>query len=489
MVKAQSKEQPLEQLTDGKLEEIEKLKKNLKKVSKLNKSLATVIKREGETIGASDYKQTRLTSGKNPFSGNVNNRNTGGLSTTGVGNAALGHSPRKQISVPKGDPRIATLNRQGKNVTEPKTSLATHAKQPYEQAPKYQRVPVKESTDNPSATGIQHKNTEDEKTDERGKESGSSVHNLKESDKKGEKKEDKDITTGDDVKNTFFRKLLGRKGKKYHAAGRTAINRNPADNNKETFQDAKEENYQQHPREGTREGYTGSQDALGQRQRPVGQRHETKETDEERVTHPPKKEDKPSEQKVEQEEKDDPVKDKLSEIQSNYDKELKRIQRKYKLTPNFKIRKPRTTKPKTNAKPQSKPQSNSQSKPQSNSQSKPQSNDLQQLKDKLIQDKLAKLKQSGKGKIDLEKLKRDLLRRGLKGSSKWYKSKPKKKSLIKAMIKFFEKDASGYGDLGVANVYPHTTYNDKTYVGKPVKRSKRRIKDSETYILSRQNKR
>ena len=57
------------------------------------------------------------------------------------------------------------------------------------------------------------------------------------------------------------------------------------------------------------------------------------------------------------------------------------------------------------------------------------------------------------------------------------------------MADFLEKDASGYGDLGVANVYPHTTYNDKTYVGKPVKRSKRRIKDSETYILSRQNKR
>ena len=49
---SQSKEQPLDKLTGGKLEEIEKLKKKLDKVSELNKSLVKVTKRQGEGIGS-----------------------------------------------------------------------------------------------------------------------------------------------------------------------------------------------------------------------------------------------------------------------------------------------------------------------------------------------------------------------------------------------------------------------------------------------------
>jgi hypothetical protein len=67
---------------------------------------------------------------------------------------------------------------------------------------------------------------------------------------------------------------------------------------------------------------------------------------------------------------------------------------------------------------------------------------------------------------------------------------PKDLALKKALDILYklEKDASGYGDLGIANVYPLESYNEPSLIGEPVGEIESPSNISETYIVSRENK-
>jgi hypothetical protein len=129
---AQSKEQPLDDLTDGKLEEIEKLKKKLNKVSELNKSLVTVSKKRFRSTGS-------------PLSGGGKNTEDSRLLSTGAGTGWKGFSekPKVRSALPKGTEK------------KPAETFAVSSKQPYGgKAPLSRTVSTGVKRDDPDTQGV-----------------------------------------------------------------------------------------------------------------------------------------------------------------------------------------------------------------------------------------------------------------------------------------------------------------------------------------------
>lgn len=428
---AQSKEQPLDKLTDGKLEEIEKLKKKLNKVNKLNKSLVKITKR----------KYQRSTGVGGPFSNigrETKPQEDPRLRTTGAGTGWRGFTEKPEVkqTLPRGHEK------------KPATTFAVHRRQEHgAKAPLSKLVPTGVKTDDPTATSQGGGSTSPinlPTKDPRGKDSASPTHGTPAkqgkittatADKKSKRQRGKD----------FLKRLVGR-GKKDEklAQGQTPRPTSSTVSNQSKRQ-ASQQNYQQ----STTQDKT-SQTATAEAGIPVN---------------PPKKEKKETKQESD--------KDALKRLAREHEEAKKKREEIFEGKG-----KKETPKKETKDKPKKE---------------KPKGKKSQKKKITEFLDIMGKKegKKEGKRKVSQRKEIDDMLKRMMDKptqASIWRKRGRKNAAIIKAMADFLEKDASGYGDLGVANVYPMDSYDEPSLIGKPVGEIKTPINDSETYILNGQNK-
>ena len=447
MVKAQSKEQPLEKLTDGKLEEIEKLKNKLNKVNKLNKSLVKIAKGKYQ-------RSTGVGSPLSNIGSKVKPQEDSRLRTTGAGNfRGFKEEPKVKPTLPIGHEK------------KPATTFATHRKQEYgKKAPLSKLVETKVHTDDPTPLGQGTKHRDNTKSpvnlpggkDPRGKDSASPTHGTP-------AKQGKITTAKPDKKSKrqrakdFLKRLVGRgkKKEKPQAKGVAPRPTSSTASNQSTRQ-ASQQNYQQ----STTQDKT-SQTATAEAGVPVN---------------PPKKDKKETKQESD--------KDTLKRLSREHDEAKKKREE------IFEGKGKKTETPKEEPKKEKK---GKKGKGKKSTRKK----DIEDFLGSRYSGSDGSFVESGKtttGKksqipqirstFDImntpthaSKINRKNLRRG-----------KKKSAIIKAMADFLEKDASGYGDLGVANVYPMDSYNEPSLIGKPVGKIETPINDSETYILNGQNK-
>jgi len=474
---SQSKEQPLEQLTDGKLEEIEKLKKKLKTVSKLNKSLATVIKREGEKIGATDSKQRRSSRVGNPMSGRSQHirQDDSRLRTTGAGTGWRGFTEKPEVkpTLPIGHEKKRA------------TTFATHRKQPYgEKAPLSKLVPTNVKTDDPTPLGQGTEYRDNTKSpvnlpggkDPRGKDSASPTHGTPakqgkittaKQDKKSKRRKAKD----------FLNRLIGRGKKDKKLAQGQGPRPGSSTASNQSSRQASQQNYQQSTtQDKTSQSATAD---MGQKQE-QGKKQDKKQTADFTADDKGNVWDNKKESKTKKEEKKD--EDPLTKLMREHKEAKKKREEIFE--------------GKKNETPKEEPKKEKKGKKGKGKKST-RKKDIEDFLGSRYSGSDGSFVESGKtttGKksqipqirsafnimntpTHASKINRKNLRRG-----------KKKSAIIKAMADFLEKDASGYGDLGVANVYPMDSYNEPSLIGKPVGEIKTPINDSETYILNGQNK-
>jgi hypothetical protein len=430
---SQSKEQPLEQLTDGKLEEIEKLKKKLKTVSKLNKSLVKVTK----------AKYQRSTGVGGPFSGRKQEDSR--LRTTGAGTGWRGFTEKPEVkqTLPIGYEK------------KPATTFAVHRRQEHGgKAPLSKLVPTNVKTDDPTPLGQGTKHRDNSKSpvnlpggdDTRGKDSASSVRNnasnqnritTAKPDKKSKRQRAKD----------FLKRLVGR-GKKKEKPQAKGVAPTPTSSTatNQSAQQASQLNYQRNTG-----GDETSQTATAEAGVPVN---------------PPKKDKKETQQ-----ESDKETLDRLTTEHNEAKKKRENI---------FEGKKETKKEPKKEPKKEKKGKGKGKKGKGKKSQKKPITETLDSMSKKESKKKVSQKK-------EINSMLSQMMNKPTQ-ASKWRKRGNKNAAIIKAMADFLEKDASGYGDLGVANVYPMDSYNEPSLIGKPVGKIETPINDSETYILNGQNK-
>ena len=467
MVKAQSKEQPLEKLTNGKLEEIEKLKKNLKKVSKLNKSLVKITKeRYQRSTGVGDPLSN--------IGSKVKPQEDPRLRTTGAGNfRGFKEKPEVKPTLPIGH---------GK---KPATTFAVHNRQPYgEKAPLSKLVETKVHTDDPTPLGQGTKHRDNTKSpvnlsggkDPRGKDSASPTHGTPakqgkittaKQDKKSKRRKAKD----------FLNRLIGRGKKDKKLAQGQGPRPGSSTASNQSSRQASQQNYQQSTtQDKTSQSATAD---MGQKQE-QGKKQDKKQTADFTADDKGNVWDNKKESKTKKEEKKD--EDPLTKLMREHKEAKKKREEIFE--------------GKKNETPKEEPKKEKKGKKGKGKKST-RKKDIEDFLGSKYSGSDGSFVESGKtttGKksqipqirsafnimntpTHASKINRKNLRRG-----------KKKSAIIKAMADFLEKDASGYGDLGVANVYPMDSYNEPSLIGKPVGEIKTPINDSETYILNGQNK-
>mgnify|MGYP003644550182 CR=1 FL=1 len=510
---AQSKEQPLEDLTDGKLEEIEKLKKKLDKVAKLNKSLVKISK---------ERRWNRSTG--SPLSGGSSGSEDPRLLNTGAGTGWKGFTekPKVREAVPKGTEK------------KPAETFAVSNKQPYGgKAPLSRTVSTGVKTDEPTTGGV--------------KDSAAPITNTSsKQNKKENKKESKS--------RKFLNRLLGREEKKDKPltsstsptptsteTSRTqsgAIPK-PDDNTSQTATASTSQIKEEKPKKKKKEVSIG--DALKKLKR----EHEASKKKREALTSG-KKVEKPKGKKgkktVSTEEftsdfsRGSPKMDEVSDREVDTSKFVNELANKPSVQSGFNRRNRRRKKkslikameeflekdaltnrwtetimgkPSHNAMVDSQRFTRQQTgarydQRNDNKRSAPNSKwdklgDVGEIKYQEIMDnegnptgKYAKNHHGGGQR-------KNPLAHGNKERQRNAASKipvptagsaPKDLKLKKAldMLYRLEKDGSGYGDLNVANVYPMESYNEPSLIGKPVGEIQSPSNISETYIVSRESK-
>jgi|14BtaG_2_1085337.scaffolds.fasta_scaffold00680_10 hypothetical protein len=392
---AQSKEQPLEDLTDGKLEEIEKLKKKLNKVAKLNKSLVKISK---------ERRWNRSTG--SPLSGGAKNEEDSRLLSTGAGTGWKGFTekPKVRAALPKGTEK------------KPAETFAVSNKQPYGgKSPLSRTVSTGVKTDEPTTGGV--------------KDSAAPITNTSsKQNKKENKKESKS--------RKFLNRLLGRGEKEKPLTNSKA----PTPTSTET-----------------------SRTQSGAIPKPDDKTSQTATASTSQIKEEPKKKKK--------EKKQESNADALERLKREHEASKKKREA---LSSGKKVEKPKGKKGKKGKKTVSTSDFTSEF-----SRGAPRQDEVDRKREQQIERGREQMVSTGNFS---ESYASGVNRRN---------TRRKKKSLIKAMEEFLyklEKDASGYGDLGVANVYPMESYNEPSLIGKPVGEIQSPSNISETYIVSRESK-
>jgi len=457
-----TKPKPLEEFTD--LEEVKKLKKNLKKVSKLNKSLIDVTK-----------KQQRSTGVGNPMSGRsrYTRQEDPRLRTTGAGTGWRGFTEKPEVkqTLPIGYEK------------KPATTFAAHRRQEHGgKAPLSKLVPTNVKTDDPTPLGQGTKHRDNSKSpvnlpggdDTRGKDSASATHGTPAkqgkittatADKKSKRQRAKD----------FLKRLVGRGKKDKKLAQGQGPRPGSSTASNQSARQASQQNYQQSTtQDKTSQSATAD---MGQKQEQGKKQTADFTADDKGNVRNNKKE---SKAKKEEKKDEDPLTKLMREHQEAKKKREEIFEGKGK----------KTEAPKEEPKKEKKGKGKSKK-----------GKGKKGISKKDIEDFLGRYSgsdgsfvESGKtttGKKTQKKEISNMLNEMMNKktmASKWRKRGNKNAAIIKAMADFLEKDASGYGDLGVANVYPMDSYNEPSLIGKPVGKIETPINDSETYILNGQNK-
>ena len=383
---SQSKEQPLDDLTDGKLEEIEKLKKKLNKVEELNKSLVTVSKKRFRSTG-------------NPFSGRGKKTEDSRLLSTGAGTGWRGFTekPKVRETLPQGTEK------------KPAETFAVSNKQPYGgKAPLSRTISTGVKRDDPDTQGV--------------KDSAAPIQNTSTGQTKPEESKSKESKA-----KKFLNRLLGRGKKEKPLTSSTA----PTPTSTET-----------------------SRAQSSARPKPDDTTSQTATASTSQIREEPKKKKK--------EKKQESNEDALKRLKREHEAGKKKREA---LFSGKKVEKPKEKKGKKGKKKVS----------------------IEQFVDDLYRG-APKRKEFEESKQQ-KKLIDDSIRMATRKPSVISRMRGRKNaSLIKAMEEFLEKDASGYGDLGIANVYPLESYNEPSLIGEPVGEIVSPSNISETYIVSRENK-
>ena len=425
-------EQPLSKLTNGKLREIEKvpteLEKALTSLIKLNKTLSYVSKRpQGEEIGTGEQRiNRRVRSTGNPLSGRGGSNEDPRLTTTGGGTV----SGFKTHGGVKG-----TLPYDPNKKQSP--LLAHHGRQAYGESPSESKlIDTKEYRDVPNSTGalgLKHgmSSAPVPPTDDSGKDSATPLKDLP----VGQFTKPTNVGAGGVISSKqgkgkqFLNRLMGKKEKqpKKLTQGTAAVNSKETQNNTTS---SDQTNYQNKPSGSTASSaFTGgyTTDTGNKKQSGSGKKTGGKKG----------KKQSGSGKKTggtgasgnnpftKQKEKLEKDREKLEKDRENRDNSAQ-----------------------------------------------------EQLK--------RKIRNSTSATNELKRMiqggtKNDRLTRG----KKYYK----RASIIKAIDRFFNKDnGTGYGDLFSVNSHASTLYNDETFIGSSGSKNITPINDSETYILTRQNK-
>ena len=499
---AQSKEQPLDDLTDGKLEEIEKLKKKLNKVAELNKSLVTVSKKRFRSTG-------------NPLSGGGKNTEDSRLLNTGAGTGWKGFSekPKVREAVPKGTEK------------KPAETFAVSNKQPYGgKAPLSRTISTGVKRDDPDTQGV--------------KDRAAPIQNTSTGQTKPEEPKSKESKS-----KKFLNRLLGRGKKEKPLTSSTA----PTPTSTETSR--KQSGSIPKPDDKTSQTATAStsqikeeepkkkkkQESISDALKKLKREHEAGKKKREALFSG-KKVEKPKGKKgkktvstgkfTNEYSRGAPKIDEVTDKEVDTSRFVNELANKPSVASGFN-RRNRTRRSKkaslikameeflekdalTNRWTETirkKPTTNSMVDSQSFTRQQTgarydQRNDNKRSAPNSKWDKLGDL-----GEI----IRQDILDSKGKKTGKWAKnqhaggsrSNPlahgnkerQRRAASKKPVpltgdppKDLEKDASGYGDLGIANVYPLESYNEPSLIGEPVGEIESPNNISETYIVSRENK-
>lgn len=505
---AQSKEQPLDDLTDGKLEEIEKLKKKLNKVAELNKSLVTVSKERFRSTG-------------NPFSGRGKKTEDSRLLSTGAGTGWKGFSekPKVREAVPKGTEK------------KPAETFAVSNKQPYgRKAPLSRTISTGVKRDDPDTQGvkdraapIQNTSTGQTKPKESKPKESKSKKILNRLLGRG-KKEDKPLTSSTAPTPTSTETSRTQSG---------AIPK-PDDKTSQTATASTSQIKEEEPKKKKKQ--ESNADALKKLKR----EHEAGKKKREALFSG-KKVEKPKEKKEKKRKKKVPIEQFVNELYRGAPKrkEFEEFQQKKEQENRSLIDdsiRMATRKPSVISRMRGRKNASIikamekflekdaltnrwtetiRKKPTHNAMVDSQSFTRQQTGARYDQDNANK-RSAPNSKWDKlgdlgEIIRQEIMDSKGKKTGKWAKNQHaggsrnnplahgnkerQRRAASKRPVpltgdppKDLEKDASGYGDLGIANVYPLESYNEPSLIGEPVGEIESPSNISETYIVSRENK-